>query len=242
VAQAQTNDSSQTPSPGLTEVQLYLDQDGNGQRDFDEPDVPWAGVSVELTPTTQAYDYQLNQGWNLIAFPFLPTSVKSASDVITDINLDGGSITTIAYWDSDHWVEFSQVNDQPYGQDFALNPNTAYFVDASVPLNWSVAGETLTGPNLLDLHQGWNTLTTTKTLTANDFIEQINTLSCLPTENCEPKETADALTNWTAGTWQVYVSRIYSRENQQTYGDNFSLEPIRGYMVRLKEGVSFTQK
>jgi hypothetical protein len=211
-----TNISANT---NLAEVQLFHDKNGNGIRDPGEGDSPWAGVEVELTPTTDLVGFELNEGWNLINFPINPMSVKTAAEATRDVALDGGYITTIAYWDGDRWIEYSQRAEYQYGQDFELKPGIAYFVRASIPMTWAVAGERIQKPVSLDLKRGWNAIGIPYSNQPYSAAKLIDGLG------------ADSVARWDSGLWDVFIKE---------YGFNFDIKKEEGIMVRVNKDLRFT--
>ena len=55
--------------------------------------------------------------------------------------------------------------------------------------------------------------------------------------NQENTENATEIDWWNSGSWQVYVSRIYSAENQKEYGQDSQVLSTRGYMIKANKEV-----
>jgi hypothetical protein len=174
--------------------------------------------------------YSLLDGWNLVAFPFVPDNFSTAAGLMLDVAENGGYITTVSVWDGDRWQEFSQRGGISFGQDFSLEPGKAYFVRSHEQMEWRVAGDLVERGLEVSLEPGWNGVGFVSSgFTASSVIDGINQGLA---------EKAREIDWWNSGAWEVFVKRIYSESDIQEYGINFPVELNRGYMIRATEEVS----
>ncbi|MBU1085224.1 hypothetical protein KKB06_02650, partial [Patescibacteria group bacterium] len=176
-------------------------------------------------------EYELIEGWNLVAFPIRPVNFNMASGLVLDVAKKGGYVTVVSVWDGDRWQEFVQRGKDSFGEDFEILPGKAYFLRNEKQVNWQVIGEPVQPRELAEykLEKGWNTIGLVKEdLQAKKVIDQIN----------QGQEKATVIDWWTmAGNWELFVKRIYSAEDIQEYGENFDINKETGYMVFVKEPV-----
>jgi hypothetical protein len=192
-----------------------------------EPTVVGQAVASEQSRETVVYT--LYEGWNFIAFPFRPITVKTAKELIQDVQLMGGYVTTVSRWDGDRWQEFSQRGNEYFGHDYELVPGEAYFVRNHRQVEWIITGLTLPLNETYGqaaLKPGWNAvgLLPGRIDTAEAVLDAINTGNV---------ERATEIDRWISGNWDVFVKRIYSPTNIREYGHNFKLESNRGYMIKM---------
>lgn len=192
-------------------------------------------TNLELVDEVQASEikaeYELIEGWNLVAFPIRPVNFNMASGLVLDVAKKGGYVTVVSVWDGDRWQEFVQRGKDSFGEDFEILPGKAYFLRNEKQVNWQVIGEPVQPRELAEykLEKGWNTIGLVKEdLQAKKVIDQIN----------QGQEKATVIDWWTmAGNWELFVKRIYSAEDIQEYGENFDINKETGYMVFVKEPV-----
>ena len=258
------------PTAALT-IQLFRDENKNGVYDSGESLVEWAGVKMDLEPTTQSSSYNLTEGWNLIAFPVAPTSVTTAAEAVQDIAKEGGYVTTISTWEGDKWVEYSQRGAEKFGHDFAIAPGRAYFLESQMNSVWTVAGRPVeAGKLIFNLSAGWNGVGILKErMTAVQILDDIQSAapavrslsseaSSLAPESVatagfgrtgrfsdenlgSSEEMADQVGRWNFGLWDVLVKRRYSPEHHEVYGRDFPIKQTEGYFLHLNEDVSWTE-
>lgn len=186
-----------------------------------------SGQSVTVT-------YNLVEGWNFIAFPMEPITVKSAAEVIKDVADAGGYVTMISRWNGDRWQELAQRGVEQYGNDFPLVPGEAYFVRNEKAVEWNVSGTALARDSKYGkvvLHPGWNAV-------GLNPISVVDARGVLDTLSKDGIERASEIDKWYSGNWQMLVKRWYSAENVQEYGDNFKLDGSHGYMIRAANEIT----
>ena len=175
-------------------------------------------------------EYDLLNGWNLVAFP-IEMNETSALVLMVDIAQAGGYVTTVSYWDGDRWVEVSQRQGVVFGHDFELVPGRAYFVRNHIPVTWRVTGTPVPSKQLaIELNRGWNAIGLgTIQVPVERVLDEMN----------QDQERASEINRWRSGLWDPYVKRIYSRDDIQTYGDNYMTEWHQGYMVKVNKDMRF---
>mgnify|MGYP003992996347 FL=1 len=177
--------------------------------------------------------YQLNQGWNLVAFPVKPVNFRNASGLILDVAKKGGYVTTVSKWDGDRCIEFVQRGKDQFGFDFEITPGQAYFLQNQKEVSWQVIGEPVLAKDLNEyrLEKGWNTIgLLDESLDARQVIDGIN----------QGVERATVIDWWTtAGNWELFIKRLYSADDVQEYGENFKIDRSKGYMIFVNESVDW---
>jgi len=224
-----------TPQPrepqtqGTVTLSLYHDANANGQRDEGEEDLPWAGMTITLEKKTEAITYELREGWNLVAFPVVPESFTTAAELVTDVARQGGYITSVARWVDGRWEAYIQRGDQPYGQDFLLQPGVGYMLRGHLPITWTASGFQITSAIPLNLKKGYNLVgvVSPSSSTAIRTIDKINT-----TAN---EEVARTVTRFESGLYEPLVKRA-----NEIYGEDYPMEKTRGYFIRVEKDVQWT--
>ncbi|RMH11072.1 MAG: hypothetical protein D6698_16960 [Gammaproteobacteria bacterium] len=206
-------------------TEVVLDKKQTGQAPVKTP--------VSRVVQDGAIGYDLLNGWNLVAFPVAPKRFATASELIKDVAVQGGYVTTVAYWDKDQWRELSWRADQKFGHDFKIQNDQAYFIRNHRRMLWSVEGDEMPLDGYkLELDAGWNAIairTGGREMNAENFLDRVN----------RGREVATDINRWWYGVWDPFVKRIYSEDNIETYGEAYPIEENRGYFVRLKEPATF---
>jgi hypothetical protein len=212
-------------------VQLFEDNNRNGELDSGEAIVPWAGVKVELVADSNSVTYELFEGWNFISFPFKPKSIVSAKDLINDITATGGYVTTISVWDGNAWDEYSQRGETEYGHDFALEAGRAYFILSHQNSTWTVAGEPLDENFKLTLYPGWNGVGIPRgSYTAENVLDQVISLGKDTKTNVTDEYVGGEMAKWNFGIWDVLVKRIFAA-GDEVYGFDYPISNQEGYFI-----------
>jgi len=218
---AQEQEATDSASLAAFRVEVYHDANGNNQADQGEETLPWAGVEINLDKISTEITYELVNGWNFISFPIIPSSIRSAAELVQDVAEDGGYVTTVATWDGDRWGEYSQRGDTHFGHDFLIEAGRAYFLENHTPATWTVAGTALPDDFQLPIVRGWNGVG-------------------IPSGNYTAERVLDAtlaeqLAQWDFGLWDVFVKRLFAPENIQTYGFDFEIKDNQGYFIYAKQ-------
>lgn len=212
-------------------VEVYFDANGNGVADQGEESLPWAGVKINLDRVSTEVTYELVNGWNFISFPIIPSSIRSAAELIQDVAEDGGYVTTVSTWDGDRWDEYSQRGEVAFGHDFLIEAGRAYFLENHTPATWTVSGTSLPDNFSLPIVRGWNGVgIPLGDYTAEKVLDSLQQAINIP-EDSESKEVADQFAQWDFGLWDVFVKRIFAPDNTQTYGFDFTIEHTKGYFI-----------
>ena len=171
--------------------------------------------------------YPLLEGWNLVHFPIKPDTVSTAAGLVKTIPKAGGYVTTVATWNGGLWQEYVQRGANVYSADFPVIPGRAYFLRSHRELDWSVTGTPLPNPPTPKLNPGWNSvgLFPSPNQTASQFLTSLNQ---------NQAEVATEIDWWHSGAWEVFVQRLFSPQNIQEYGENFTLSPQTGYMIKAQ--------
>ncbi len=193
-----------------------------------QPSLVEVNQITELSQEPTQVTYQLVDGWNFIAFPIRPTTIKSASELTKSIRQVGGYVTTISRWNGDRWQTFSVRGNEVYGNDFPIRVGEAYFVLNHQPVEWIVSGKAVdadTALGTVSLKPGWNAvgIIPGTVASAQAVLDQLHT---------DQTETATEIDRWLSGNWDVLVKRWYSPTDIQAYGNDFPLEANRGYMIK----------
>lgn len=183
--------------------------------------------TIKSQEKIETLEYHLLNGWNLVAFPIETLSFSTAAGLINDIANNGGFVSTVSMWNGDSWQEYVHSGEKQYGQDFAIVPGKAYFLRSHETYTWKVVGHPLKKALQIELAKGWNAIGFPKATNqdAENIIDQIN----------KNKTTAQEIDYWLSGSWDVFVKRTYSPENIQSYGNNFVIDPSKGYMLNLTD-------
>jgi len=180
-------------------------------------------------PGTPENTFEIKEGWNLIAFPFVPSDVWSASDLVTDIARQGGYITSVTRWNNGRWEAYIQRGDQPYGQDFPLEPGVGYMLRGHLPVNWVASGYQITSSLPLSLKKGYNLVgvISPNSYSAATTIDAINSST--------HEETARTVTRFESGLYEPLV-----KQKGEVYGEDYPIEKTRGYFIRVEEDTNWT--
>ncbi len=166
-------------------------------------------------------------GWNLISLPVKPSQLMRASDLIFQINQNGGLAVAVSRWQDGRWETYLAGLDK---NDFVIEVGQAYFVENFNETQFKIEGEEITQPQTLDLKPGWNAIGLPKTA------------NC-PAASCSAKEMMNVLdkqvplsarvfSQFESGLWQAI-----SKEGQQFYGWDFVIKSTAGYFVKVNKAV-----
>jgi hypothetical protein len=184
-------------------------------------------LEVGMTETT----YHLIEGWNFVSFPLNPASFDTAAGLIIDVAKKGGYVTVVSAWDGDGWIEFAQREDRKYGQDFEIVPGKAYFLRSHLEIDWRIVGDELEPIKEYQFKEGWNTIGFVgKEAKAKEVIDDIN----------QGQEKATVIDWWTTGSqWELFIKRYLAEGDVREYGENFSIEGQKGYMILVNQDLDW---
>ncbi|MBI4029455.1 MAG: hypothetical protein HY376_03760 [Candidatus Blackburnbacteria bacterium] len=206
-------------SPKPISIVTYYDENSNGKWDSNEHAVPWAGVEVALTKINKNKLISFNQGWNLFTLTAVPSKPLTASGLIQEIAKQGGYATTVSALDNGSWKSYVVRGDSDFsGEDFAIEPGRAYFVKTHKKSLLIFEGQEFVAPLKTTLTPGWNAVgfpKSDKSHTAADLTVGDATMA-----------------RWKSGLWDTFV-----KQSKEQYGENFSIEPNRGYIIKVTNPV-----
>lgn len=206
------------------ETITFYDQNSNGKWDSSEHAVPWAGVQVELKKVNQEKLVNFNSGWNLFTLTAVPSKPLTASDLIQEIAKQGGYATTVSTLENDSWKSFVVRGDKNYsGENFTIEPGKAYFVKNLKKSIFLFEGQELASPIKVKLASGWNAVGFPKTSGSHKIGDLLDSARPLSAEGYEGAR-------WESGLWDSFV-----KQNAQAYGENFAIEPNRGYIIKVNK-------
>ena len=159
----------------------------------------------------------------------MPSEVWSASDLVTDVARQGGYITSVSRWNNGRWEAYIQRGDEPYGQDFPLEPGVGYILRGHLPVNWVASGFQITSPLPLSLKKGYNLV---GVVSAN-FYSATSTIDAINSQAKE--EVARTVTRFESGLYEPLV-----KQKGEIYGEDYPIEKTRGYFIRVEEDINWT--
>jgi len=231
-------DAEYSPSEtdGLTTInyQLFWDNNKNGVQDGNEEFVSLSGVGIVNTFEQTYLDYDLSTGWNLIAFPYLNTSL-TANDLINMIEQEDGYATTVAKYEGGRWVVFKVRGGDTYSEDFSIEPGKGYFIRVEKPVSISLGGYAQNSSTPIQTEIGWNLVGFAPGVTEEGVFQWEHeitewtaekVLSTLQAEGIK----ADVITRYKDGGYKNLVF-----ENNVTYGEDYAIFPQEGYFIRVTE-------
>jgi hypothetical protein len=180
-------------------------------------------VDVAKRAATPAVPIPLNYGWNLISLPVSPTVSYTAQSLLAEINAQGGNVTEIDRWNqvTGEWVAY--ISGGPF-PNYAIELGKGYFVKCNTPSTWTVAGESVFTPVILNLGAGWNLVAvpSSDAYTAWSLLDAINSHG----------GSAVEIDRWNNGGWDFTLN--VPRFN------NFSIAKGSAYFVKCTGASTFT--
>lgn len=221
--------SDMTEGNAQLKVVVFYDKNGNAKWDETEKIAPWGGVGVSLEKVNRNSFLSLVQGWNLITLNSLPEKTVTASGLIVDVAKQGGYITTVSTLDNGVWRSHLVRGDKMFsGDDFVIEPGKAYFVKATRTSIYKIQGREFVVPVKLDLKRGWNTV-------GVPYADKRYRADNLATDLVVGKTKTVTIARFSSGLWDAYVS-----VDKEKYGNDFFIEPTKGYIVKLEQDMSFS--
>ena len=213
-------------------IAFFDDENGNGVKDEDErflSKYEADKLGVGYVKTQSAVDYQFNQGWNLVSFPFVwdVDALSSAEDVLKYLNAKGIIASQISTYREGKFEMFSLTEDGegtivPVGNDFTILPGEAYFIKSGNSGSVSILSNAYEGSLEIELLPGWNLVNIYKqdvdSYQAFDVLKQMEGQGVV----------ADTLSKWENSK---YNSVVYS--DNMEYGYDYKVFPTAGYFVKV---------
>lgn len=207
------------------EIRLFIDTNGNGKKDKDEP-VLEDYTQISLKKDSEVATYNLNAGWNLITMPLISSDgVSTASEMLDHFNKQGADIKHIArYTDSGFEMYTKRENDQEFSNDFNIVPGQGYFVLNYEAKKVKIKGRKFDEAVPFRVRNGWNLVgvyTNERAYTAESLINDMNKAGI----------KADVVSKYDGG---LYTSIVY--EEDLLYGNDYNIFERAGYFIRVQEG------
>ncbi|MBD3280314.1 hypothetical protein GF389_02200 [Candidatus Dojkabacteria bacterium] len=207
------------------EIRLFVDTNGNGKKDKDEP-VLEDYSSLSLKKESEVATYTLNAGWNLITMPLISSDgISTASELLDHFNNQGADVKHIAkYTDSGFEMYTKRENDQEFSNDYNIVPGHGYFVLNYEPQEVKIKGRKFDEAIPFRVRNGWNLVgvyTNEAPYTAEELLKDMEA------EGIE----ADVVSKYEGG---LYTSVVY--EDDVLYGNDYNIFERAGYFVRVNSG------
>ncbi|MBN1331343.1 hypothetical protein JW978_00455 [Candidatus Dojkabacteria bacterium] len=207
------------------EIRLFIDTNGNGKKDKDEP-VLDDYTSLSLKKDSEVATYNLSAGWNLITMPLISSDgISTASELLDHFNNQGADIKHIAkYTDSGFEMYTKRENEQEFSNDYNIVPGQSYFVLNYTPVEAKIKGNKFDEPIPFRVRNGWNLVgvyTNEAPYTAEELVRDMN----------EAGIEADVVSKYEGG---LYTSIVY--EDSTLYGNDYNIFERSGYFIRVQNG------
>lgn len=142
-------------------VNYYVDINGDGQKQPEEPLIDPTNYGVSISKETEIFTHEFVKGWNLISMPFISTEINTARGLLEELWKQRIYGVQISKYSDGKWVNYvarfnanSEVEE--FGSNFNLIPGEAYFVrnlDSGV---FILEGSAFTSSVPINLSNGWN--------------------------------------------------------------------------------------
>lgn len=209
-----------------SEIKFYGDTNLNGVKDAEETYLTkTSSYTLELKKTADAFEYEFNNGWNLVHFPFVSDDIKDADTLLKTIRTFGVTTVHITRFENGKFDFYSlRDNGEIFGSNFQILPGVGYFIKTTSSGKISLSGNAITNAIPVDLNNGWNLIGVSnpeKSYTAKSFIEK-----------CEGDSIGcDSLARYDSGLYDILV-----KDNNTLFGNDFNLNSKSGYFVRVESG------
>jgi len=161
---------------------------------------------------TESEEIALEGGWTFLALPVEPQPPFTAESLCQDMSAQDCDVIEINRWHLGGWN--AHICSLLFN-DFPMKFGQGYFVRNSAACTWTVEGQAVEEVVPLSFNPGWNSAAVPyypTPLAAEEWCQQI--------------ATAQEICRWQSG-WQCHVCGY-------SFND-FSIEPIWGYFVRVPE-------
>jgi cell division septation protein DedD len=227
-------------------INFYVDANGNGVRDANEQLV--TNKSYELQKQSDAFKYDLLNGWNAVNFPFYQDSSRpfKASDIRTIAASQDIDIISIKRWEG-KWIEYSVQNGAVYGQDFVIRPNDGYFIRSTSRGSLNIFGTTPKTSVPMQLLNGWSLVgvapgygeNKAKNYNQASFKDGIQAFEFLDVINkADAGIAADNLTKYDSGVYRGVSLGDGANGKKIQFGLDYTVDDLSAYFVRAKKKVT----
>ncbi|MEI6887460.1 MAG: fibronectin type III domain-containing protein [bacterium] len=209
--------------PGGIEIKFFYDLNGDGIKQDNEQYVT-EPLQVKVDKVSDISTIDLKVGWNLVGNTVVVSGLKTAKDLLNEINKQGGYATHISTYRNGKWVMYSQRAGIQLGNNFNLVPGEGYFIRIHKAVKLVLEGNKVASGSDYYMSTGWNliSLVPDKDMKASGLIDKINKNSSL---------VSDVVTRYSSGRYENLV-----KDSTTSYGTDFSLNSVEGYFVRMVKG------
>jgi hypothetical protein len=234
-----TTQTVQVIRPGL--IMYFYDLDEDGVHDDNEPyltDSEAQALEIVLNKSIDIVTYDLEYGWNSMAFPMLmhgtdTSDVSNASDLLSYLRVSGIDATNVAAYRGQQFMMYSERVDtegtlKAFGTDFGLVPGEGYFIKVNKSGSIVLSGNFVSGSLDAPLYTGWNLVGFYKE--GSNSLRAFDLLEGMQAENIP----ADTITKREYGRYSSFVL-----DDGTAYGTDFLVFPSEGYWVRVAHDRGF---
>ena len=164
-------------------------------------------------------------GWNLISLSAKPPEPLLASELIDEINRQGGLAVAVSRWQDGRWQTYVSGLEK---NDFPIELGRAYFIENLQETKFKLEGEEITQPLPLELKSGWNAIGLPKT--ANCPEQTCSAQSFLNLIDETKPQSAKVFSHFESGLWEAVA-----KEREEFFGYDFSVKPGWGYFLKLSQ-------
>jgi len=212
---------------GKVEVRMFVDKNGNGIKDADEPYLTDYST-ITFSKTASIQQYSLNAGWNLINLPLIDTStngVATAKDLLDSWNSQHANIVHIARYRNGKFEIYSKREDgTQYSPNFDLVPGEPLYVlnlDKNAIVTY--AGNSFTQSVPVELDNGWNLVgiipSAGTTYNSESLLKKIT----------DSGVQADTVSDFNNGIYQSVIVN-----SGTLFGNNFNVISTKGYFIKVE--------
>jgi len=156
---------------------------------------------------------KLLEGWNLISLAVRPEKALTASDLVAEINRQGGLAIAVSQWQNSFWQTYLTGLDK---NDFLIEPGQAYFVENLAEVEVIFSGKPINEPLPLNLKTGWNAVgfpNTREIYSAKTLLDKSPSLQ-------------------TTGFFESGLWLAATKKDEDFFGIDFPILPGRGYFLK----------
>ncbi|MBN2101206.1 fibronectin type III domain-containing protein [Candidatus Dojkabacteria bacterium] len=214
---------------------LYVDVNGDGRYGEGDVDLSEDGKEIELTREAHTRTWEVNEGYNFISFDLVDENTGNmASDWLDRMNdIYDDAFYSIGIYESGRWQIIGNRGGESYGQeDFQIIPGRGYILSVARDIEIKMEGKKVAGAVPVSFSEGWNLAAihgSNKLYSAEDWIVDIDRVDNLDADNV----------TWWNSKDSKFVGLQMEKDrsgDEQTYGNDFPIDPGLAYFVRIVEG------
>lgn len=180
-------------------------------------------VSPPASEDTATIEYDLDPGIHLISVPVVIDDYK-VSDLMDDVNEQGGNVTEVAYFRSGNWKSYRVVNGEVFAEeDFAIVPGQGYLVRVGSNSVFSIEGNLPSEAVTIEFKHGWNFVgvhRSTQNYDAESLIRNLNDSGLV----------AKIVSKYES---ERFNSLVF--DDEQVFGHGFTIDFNSGYFVYVED-------